>query len=185
MSEKGTRSWISEAYKSIKKGNQRTISNSEELLQIGKKLSQLITFIWFNEDPDTAQKLDGYFKRGDNEELKKLLFANEPTTDEYQLLLKVFKEAKLLPIFNQDDIEFTSFKIVVDKFEGQIGDPTRDKPGEVTYYIPYPPSPPIVDDTTPGYTTIRKSEVVEWLNQSPLEGPYIYEENPYIPSTSS
>ncbi|AUB42255.1 hypothetical protein COO91_08367 [Nostoc flagelliforme CCNUN1] len=195
----GTKQWISKVEVTIEGKRKRNVDTInveyfKQLLQQGKKISQIISYIWFDEDHDTAKKLDGYFKRGKNDDLKKLLFAQAPETDEYKLLLKVFKEEKYLPIFDKDDEQFFMFRVVTDQFEGNISDPGPSDNGILTVTIPYPPRPEIFDDFDEysntvipqnGFTTIKQSELKEWLNQAPDEPPYFYENNPYIPATSS
>ena len=151
----------------------------------GKKLSQIIAFIWANEDPETAEKLDQIFRDG-KEKLKKLLFANaEEPSDEYNLLLKIFHPEDL-PIFKSGAKEFIDFNIVFNQFQGKIDDPLPNS-SITPITIPYPPSPTILDDTNAtmaGYAPIKKSELKDWLNQSPNVKPFA-SKNPYIPSTSS
>lgn len=97
----GTKEWVYRTQKNISQDSlsEKSLTSQyfEKLLTQGKKLSQIVTYIWLNEDYQTAQKLDGYFKRGSDQELKKLLCADDPETEEYQLLLKVFKNEKYLP----------------------------------------------------------------------------------------
>ena len=190
----GTRQWISEVQVPTTTRAQTPSSNGlysvyfEKLLIQGKKISQIISYIWLNQDPQTAQVLDGYFKRGDDEQLKKLLFAEEHETDEYKLLLKVFKDKHYLPIFDPADKGFLKFRIAIDKFEGNISDPGPGDNGLLTVTIPYPPRPEVSDDTMApqeGYAPIKTSELKEWLDQAPDEKPYFYENNPYIPTTTS
>lgn len=169
----------------------------ERLLIQGKKISQLVAWMWSNEDPKAAQELDKYFKSGKNEMLKRLLFANESEGGpEYNLLLKVF-QAEYLPIFEKEDEDFFIFRVAIDKFEGNISDPGPSDIGSggnriLVFTIPYPVRPPIFDDTNSdspdsptGFTVIKKSELKEWLEQRPDEKPYFYENNPYIPTSSS
>lgn len=193
----GTREWVCKTQKNISpeekdknlNDNNLTSKYLDKLLTQGKKLSQIISYIWLNQDPQTAQELDGYFKRGDDQELKKLLCAEDPETDEYQLLLKVFKEKQYLPIFDRDDKNFFNFRVAVDKFEGNISDPGPSDNGILIVTIPYPPRPEISDDIhdnpLEGTAPIKISELQEWLEQSPHNQPYFYENNPYIPSTCS
>lgn len=184
----GTRQWIARA-DSIEELKSRSVDTGdtgviETLLTQGKKISHIISYIWLNKDPETAQKLDGYFKRGDDETLKKLLFADQPETKEYKLLLKVFKEEHL-PIFRQNDKKYLNFRVATDKFEGNLGDPGPSDKAVLTVTIPYPPRPQISDDHNIISGAIQKSELEEWLNQAPNKSPYIYEKNPYIPASSS
>ncbi|MDZ7969789.1 MAG: hypothetical protein RM368_33410 [Nostoc sp. DedSLP03] len=198
----GTRQWISKVEVIIQGDNQgdnfipETINAKfvKQLLKQGKKISQIISYIWLNEDPETAKKLDGYFKRADQDELKELLFAKNPETDEYKSLLKVFKQNNYLPIFDEEDKQFIEFKVVTDQFEGNISDPGPSDNGILTVTIPYPPRPEIFDDfdeqsnteiPSNGVTVIKQSELKEWLIQAPNDPPFFYENNPYIPSTCS
>ncbi|MEH2127673.1 hypothetical protein [Nostoc sp.] len=189
----GTREWISKVQEIIGGNNFANNKNREEfenLLIQGKQISQIISYIWLEEDKEAAQELDGYFRKhnNDNQKLKKLFFASESETDEYQLLLKVFKEKTHLPIFHKDDQELVNFRVVIDKFEGNISNPEPSNNGILTVTIPYPPRPQIFDDTEipiKGYTTIKQSELKEWLNQAPDKEPYMYENNFYIPASSS
>lgn len=191
----GTRQWISKVEATLSGGIASANSNIPYILKIlsqGKKISQIIAYIWLDQDHEVAQKLDGYFKRGDNQELKDLLFAHNPETNEYKLLRNVFQE-KHLPIFHIDDEPFLQFKIVTNKFEGELSDPEPSDDSILTLTIPYPPRPKISDDFNESgspkpideYTTIKKSELKEWLNQNPEEKPFFYENNPYIPTSSS
>lgn len=188
----GTREWVERTQKHISQDSvtkkNLTSQYFDKLLTQGKKLSQIVAYIWLNEDCQTAQKLDGYFKRGNDEELKKLLCAEDPKTEEYQLLFKVFKDAKHLPIYDRDDLNYLKFRVIVDKFEGNISDPSPSDNGMLTVTIPYPPRPEILDDTLvleQKVAPIKKSELKEWLDQAPDRQPYFYENNPYIPATSS
>ncbi|MEB3283074.1 MAG: hypothetical protein VKK42_29550 [Lyngbya sp.] len=196
----GSRKWISQAQNTLTDDNNvRGASDNinalyfKKLLTQGKKISQIISYIWFNEDRETAQQLDGYFKRGDDEELKKLLFAKDSQTEEYKLLLKVFQQEEYLPIFDEDDQKFIKFRVATNTFEGSISDPGPSDDGILSITIPYPPCPAISDDiddsgstvSFPGFAAIKKSELKEWLNENPNEDPYFYENNPYIPATSS
>ena len=187
----GTRQWMCKTQKCI---SQEDLNNGnltskyfDKLLTQGKKLSQIITYIWLNKDYQTAQKLDGYFKRGNDEELKKLFSAKDPQTEEYKLLLKVFGKETYLPIYNQDDLKYLKFRVIVDKFEGDIDDPGPSDNGVLTVTIPYPPRPEISDnsESQKKVAPIKKSELEEWLKHPSDRQPYFYENNPYIPSTSS
>lgn len=184
----GTREWVIDAQDSLQ-GENFSPEQPSTMMQIliqGKKLSQLICFIWANEDPETAQELDKIFKSGQDELLKKLLCAHsgEPTP-EYNLMLKVFK-AEDLPVLLSNDKELFKIKIVVDKYQGGISDPTTSEPSILT--IPYPPRPQIVTDsdvvTSSGSAPIKKSELKDWMNQSPNDKPFA-PTNPYIPTTCS
>lgn len=157
----------------------------KKILAQGKKLSQLICYIWLNKDPETARELDQYFKGVHNKDLNELLFAEDPEKYEYKLLLKVFKDQQYLPIFNSQDKEFFKFEVRVDKFEGSISDPGPSEEKILTLSIPYPPRPQIVDDCDPlaGAAPIKIHELQEWLDQAPNEPPYFPENNPYIPPT--
>lgn len=192
----GTREWISRVQSTLTKlqGDSDNINvvYFEELLEQGKKISQIIAYIWLNKDPKTAQKLDGYFKRGDDGELKKLLFADDPETNEYKLLLKVFSK-EYLPIFMKDSKDFIKFRVITNTFEGSLSDPGPSDNGILSITIPYPPRPEIHDDVNDEgeeiieekYTAIKESELQEWLDKDPDKPPYFYENNPYIPATSS
>lgn len=182
----GTREWISKVQDTISDGD--NISDNSQIFKQGKKISQIISYIWLEQDKEAAQELDRYFKRANTEEgkknLKKLLFANDSETNEYKLLFKIFKDTKHLPIFHPDDENSFEFRVVPDKFEGNQSDIQAN--GRITITIPYPPRPEIFDDTTvevKGFTIIKQSELKEWLIQAPDEKPYIYENNPYIPTT--
>lgn len=186
----GTRQWMCKTQNQL---SQQELNNGnltsqyfDKLLTQGKKLSQIITYIWLNQDYQTAQKLDGYFKRGDDKELKKL-FSAKDSGEEYELLIKVFGDEKYLPIYNQDDLKYLKFRIIVDKFEGDIDDPGPSDDGVLTVTIPYPPRPEISDNSESDKEVmpIKKSELEEWLKQPSDQKPYFYESNPYIPSTSS
>jgi hypothetical protein len=192
----GTRQWISKVQTTLDLDNLTPVESPsinvqyfKKLLKQAKKISHVISYIWLNEDRETAQELDGYFKRGDDEELKKLLFAKDPPANEYKLLLKVFKHDQYLPIFGEDDREFIKFRVVTDRFEGNISEPGPSDNNILTVTIPYPPRPEITDDTgiteSHGYTVIKKSELREWLSQSPHDKPYFNEKNCYIPPSSS
>jgi hypothetical protein len=183
----GSRDWVIDAQDSLQGENISSDQRSTmmPILIQGKKLSQLICFIWTNEDPETAQELDKIFKSGQDELLKKLLFAHsgEPTP-EYKLMLKVFK-AEDLPIFVSEDKELFKIKVVVDKYQGGLSDPTTSEPSTLT--IPYPPCPQIVNDIdvpSSGSAPIKKSELKDWMNQSPNDKPFA-PTNPYIPTTCS
>lgn len=193
----GTREWISTVQQALI-GLQKDSDNINakfylKLLKQGKKISQIVSYIWLNEDPETAQKLDGYFKRGDDEELKKLLFAEDPETEEYKILLKIFQKEHL-PIFSQDDKEFVKFRVETNTFEGRLSDPGPSDNGILSITIPYPPRPELSDDYDEannkilplnGFAAIKQSELKEWLDQEPDQAPYFYENNPYIPASSS
>ncbi|MEH1843169.1 MAG: hypothetical protein V7L20_31650 [Nostoc sp.] len=183
----GTKQWISNCQKLISdEKDNRNHRYFQTILIKGKKISQIISYIWLNQDEEAAKKLDGYFKRGKDEELKKLLFANDPETDEYKLLIKVFKEERFLPIFDEDDKQYFKFRVTVDKFEGNLSDPGPSDEEVLTMTIPYPPRPNIFDDSSQNKVTpLDKSQLQEWLDQNPEEKPYFYEDNPYIPTTTS
>lgn len=182
----GSRDWVIDAQDSLQgediSPDQRS-TMMPKLIQ-GKKLSKIICFIWANEDPETAGKLDLIFKSG---KLKKLLFAHsgEPT-DEYNLLLKIFKPEDL-PIFDPADLELIVFEVVTNTFQGgSTKDPSVLNPVS-QIVIPYPPCPTVLDDSNaamPGYAPIKKSELKDWLKQSPNDIPF-YPNNPYIPTTCS
>lgn len=186
----GTRQWMSKVQSTLENlpktsasGDNLTSQYLKQILIQGKKMSQIICYIWLNRDTETARELDGYFKRGNDEELKKLLFADKPETDEYKLLLNVF-QPEYLPIFHADDRNFFNFRVAIDKYEGSINDPGASDEGVLTVTIPYPLPPQLSEDETIS-ATIYKSELEEWLNQAPDEYPYFYENNPYIPASSS
>ncbi|BAY66518.1 hypothetical protein NIES22_66570 [Calothrix brevissima NIES-22] len=206
----GSREWISRVQDIISESKQNgdnfsnnsdkieTPSYFEEVLKQGKKISHLISHIWLEQDKEAAQELDGYFKRANTEkgkeDFKKLLMATKETEpDKYNLLDKIFKENThlYLPIFHPDDAKFFEFRVVFDKFEGNISDIQPN--GKITITIPYPPRPEIFDDidevnnTTvevKQFTVIKQSELREWLKPD-LDKDYIFEANPYIPVTSS
>ncbi len=175
----------------------------QKLLSQGKKISQIVSYIWLNEDRETAEKLHEYFKSGKHEVLEKLLFANKverndqgELTDEYKLLLKIFK-AEHLPIFDPEDKGFFLFRVTIDKFEGSISDPSPSDIGSngsrlLVLTIPYPVPPAILNDLdcsdeTPqtGFALIKKSELITWLGQDPNVPPYFNDNNPYIVASSS
>jgi hypothetical protein len=192
---KGNRDWVVKAQNKLAEiessAPKEDISSAQPsamklaLIQ-GKKLSQIICFIWSNKDPETAGKLDRIFKSG-NENLKKLLFANsEEPSAEYNLLLKIFK-AEDLPIFESADRELIEFEVVTNTFQGgSVNDPSVFEPLS-QLIIPYPPCPTVFDDSEAamsGYAPIKKSELKDWLNQSPNDSPF-HPNNPYIPTTCS
>ncbi len=194
----GTRQWICETEQILENSNNEEIKSSSNsvmnlhgILQQGKKISQIIAYIWLNQD-ENAQKLDEYFKGGNKERvLSKLLFADNPETDEYKLLLEIFEE-KYLPIFSKADQEFIKFRVATNTFEGSFNDPGPSDNGLFIVTIPYPPCPNIYDDIgtddktkVEKFTIIKRSELKEWLAESPNKPPYSYEKNPFIPATSS
>lgn len=181
----GTRDWVIEQNslqgQNIAPGQQ--LSPIQLQLIQGKKISKIICFIWANEDPETAGKLDLIFKSG---KLEKLLFAHsgEPT-DEYNLLLKIFKPEDL-PIFGIVDLKLIVFEVVTNTFQGKCEDLSVSNP-LTQIVIPYPPCPTVFDDSNArmsGYVPIKKSELKDWLKQSPNDSPF-YPNNPYIPTTCS
>lgn len=190
----GTTEWISRVENSLKE----TTSNSEntnntyvtQILRQGKRISQLISYIWLNQDTETAAILDKYFKRGD-EGLKELLFAEDPESKEYKLLLAVFGE-RYFPIFSKQDKKFINFRVATNTFEGSINDPGAGEHRALTVTIPYPPCPNIFDDISEGskeipverFTVIKKSELKGWVESSPEKEPYFFKDNPYIPATT-
>lgn len=182
----GTREWVIDAHNNLPGENiaPEQPSSTRQILIQGKKLSRIICFIWSNEDPETAGKLDLIFKSG---KLKKLLFAHSGSpSDEYNLLLKIFKPEDL-PIFDIADLDSIDFQVETNTFQGgSINDPSVLSPVP-KIIIPYPPCPTIVDDTQvamSGYAPIKKSELKDWMQQSPNALPF-YPSNPYIPTTCS
>lgn len=182
----GSRDWVINAQNSLQGENPCSVTVNQRLIQ-GKKLSKLICFIWANEDPETAGKLDLIFKTADPQsgKLKKLLFANssEESKDEYNLLLKIFKPEDL-PIFKEDENEKIVFVVITNAFQGSIQDASVLNP-LTQIVIPYPPCPTVFDDSNAamsGYAPIKKSELKDWLKQSPNDGDF-YPNNPYIPTT--
>ncbi len=155
----------------------------KRLLVQSKKLSHLVVHIWLNRPG--ASELDKYFKQSQN--LSKLLLASDKNSVEYKLLRNVFEE-KDIPIFNEEEGHYYSFRVNVDQFEGSLDDPLPGQaanPGEqavLTMWLPYPPRPEI--STNPG-APIHPSELEGWLNSPVNESPYFYAENPYIPTSCS
>ena len=94
MPELGTRAWLNKLQTQIQKSSLQTqIQKSSNtgngssqlgitdqfyinLLIQGKKISQLICYIWSNEEPETSYKLDEYFRGTDDK--KKLTLAFLP-----------------------------------------------------------------------------------------------------------
>lgn len=173
---------VAEAIKSKKgSGSSETGNFVKRLLVQSKKLSHLVVHIWLNKAG--ASELDKYFKQSQN--LSKLLLATKDNPKEYELLRNVFED-KDLPIFNEEEGHYYSFRVTVDQFEGSLDDPLPGQaanPGEqgiLTMWIPYPPRPEISE--TPA-APLNPSELEGWLNSPVNESPYFYAENPYIPTT--
>lgn len=163
------------------------------LLVKGKKISQIIAYIWAN-DNETSQQLDKYFKvpASSTNPLSSLLFAQEGDL-QYKLLEEVFKEhPDALPIFDKSETKLYNFQVTYNRFEGVLTDPTPGEDTAITMIIPYPPRPQIYDDLVlppPPVDPLAKnaplkaSELKAWLEEDPNIPPYYYQENPYIPTT--
>jgi hypothetical protein len=165
-------------------GSSETGNFVKRILVQSKKLSHLIVHIWLNKAG--ASELDKYFKRSQN--LSKLLLASKDNNPkEYELLRNVFED-KDLPIFNEEEGHYYSFRVTVDHFEGSLDDPLPGQsanPGEqevFTMWIPYPPRPEISEAPA---APINPSELKEWLKSPINQPPYFYAENPYIPTSST
>jgi len=156
----------------------------EDLLRQGKKLSQLICYIWYYGDPkrckgeeyDTAYELDKYFREVEGKKLSDLLFA-QPDNEEYSLLKEVFSkqieklsEKDILPIFNTKDAQHIRFRVSAEKFEGHLDDPLPTEDKILVMNIPYPPRPEIVIDDYVGYAPIREGEMTNWIENRTYNG---------------
>ncbi|MDJ0533205.1 MAG: hypothetical protein QNJ70_12040 [Xenococcaceae cyanobacterium MO_207.B15] len=162
----------------------------KKVLAQTKKISQIIAYIWLN-DNETSSDLEYYFKRP--KLLGKLLLA-QPDDPQYKLLQEVFKKhPDSLPIFDQSEKGFYTFKVIFNQFEGYLSDPDiGEEAALITMNIPYPPRPQIYDDLScdpppplANNDPLKASELKNWLEQNPNEPPFFDEDNPYIPSTCS
>ncbi|CBN54734.1 MULTISPECIES: hypothetical protein [Kamptonema] len=155
----------------------------KRILVQSKKLSHLIVHIWLNRPG--ASELDKYFKQSQN--LSKLLLASDPNSVEYKLLRNIFQPQDI-PIFNEEEGFYYSFKVTVNQFEGSLDDPLPGQaanPGEkgvFTMWIPYPPRPEISTDPI---ASLHPSELEEWLKSPVNHPPYFYAANPYIPTSTT
>lgn len=175
-----------------KKGNQSEVPFDgyvKRLMEQSKKISQVIAYIWLNENDPTAAALDQYFKAP--AKLDDLLFA-QPGSKEYDLLKPVFRgKENALPIFDLSERPYYTLKVIFDQFEGSISDASLESEEVLTMWIPYPPRPQIVDDShlpqgqLATAAPLKTSELQDWINQPSDQPPYYYETNPYIPTTCS
>ncbi|NER99834.1 MAG: hypothetical protein F6J86_39520 [Symploca sp. SIO1B1] len=193
----GSREWIKVVQKNLSTGNPNDPNSQEfykKLLIQGKKISQLISYIWLG--GDGAKQLDVYFKEIDkNKKIKDLFCAckdetKKEQTPEYELLKKVFPKDSDLPIFSINDAAFFEFKIATNKFEGSFSDPAPQENKVLYIAVPYPPRPAISEfspeerENNP-FSVIDKQELEEWLESPSDESPYFPPSNPYIPASSS
>ena len=167
----------------------------KDLLRQTKQISKIIAYTWLDKDKDVCKNLDDCFKDPTHQKLKKLLYAEDESSKEYQWLKKVFEDQKggpHLPIFSPDEIkaEIYEFKVLHDQFEGRITDaaPRAEGPQPLlTMWIPYPPCPQVSDSpNVPGapVAPIYKGDLEKWITD-PLDNNCYYAQNPYIPTTCS
>jgi hypothetical protein len=152
----------------------------KDLLEMSKKLSQVIAFIWLDKSNPTAGKLHQYFT--DNK-VNDLLFADTPGDPAFDLLSEVFScKENFLPIFKRSDIIYWDTKVIYNSFEGFVSDIDRNK-GIIVFNIPYPPRPIITDDRSSDTTApLSMEELAEWIEEPFNQAPYA-SPNPYIPTT--
>ncbi|WP_449418798.1 hypothetical protein [Phormidium nigroviride] len=156
----------------------------QNLLVQSKKLSQIIAYIWLNKTH--AKILDDYFKETGDKKLVTLLTAHNKSAppELLEALKDVFHDqpSNALPIFSEEEAQHYSFRVDVNKFQGAITDPYPGDDGILTLWIPYPPLPKISEKAN---APINPNELEGWLSQPSNQPPYIYVDNPYIPTTSS
>jgi len=170
------------------------------ICQQAKLISQLITFIWLWSDKtpickddqnrkNVAKKLKDIFDRpkiqqaGTDEltdKLMDLLTSQLAESDLLQIVFEQYSEAdkeKLFPIFSEYEGKRYALFVDVERFHGQVGDPTLNNPGILSFTIPYPPRPQL------GEATVSEQELEEWLNNTHIT--HFVADNPYIPTSCS
>lgn len=107
------------------------------------------------------------FSDSSNSELLKTVFA------------KYSEEQKktLFPIFSEYEAKRYALFVDVERFHGQVGDPTLNNPGILSFTIPYPPRPQL------GEATVSEQELEKWLNNTDIT--HFVADNPYIPTSCS
>lgn len=136
-----------------------------------------------------------YKKEGETSRLMKLLNTDpffetsfEPENYQYykRLLNLVFDNYKdkeegelkrIFPIFNNEEKSFYNIYVDVERFHGQVSDPTANDPRKMAFSIPYPPRPAL------GEATLTREDLQIWLEDTGQKN-YVAE-NPYIPTTCS
>lgn len=172
------------------------------ICQQAKLISQLITFIWLWSDKNpmsedeqnrknVAKKLKDIFDRPKQIETGELTdkLMGLLTTDIFsdssnsELLKAVFAEYSeeqkktLFPIFSEYEAKRYALFVDVERFHGQVGDPTLNNPGILSFTIPYPPRPQL------GEATVSEQELEKWLNNTDIK--HFVADNPYIPTSCS
>ena len=175
------------------------------ICQQAKLISQLISFIWlWSDKPESdndkltnykisvAQSLKKIFYNPKKEHLMKLL-TTDPFSDLSDLNLSDFSDSGLLktvfaqyskeqkktlfPIFSEYEQKRYAVSVDVERFHGQVGDPTLNNPGILSFTIPYPPRPQL------GKATVSEEELDEWLKNTKID--QFTADNPYIPTSCS
>lgn len=207
MSVKGSRAWINDIQNILHEHPECTGSDNEtkkdqlgdqlsvfrEILIQGKKISQIICYIW--NEGEGAEILDKYF-RGEDESknLSDLLYASkEKQSSEYELLAKVFsKNLDAIPIFKDEEgTPRVMFDVSVEKFEGSLNDPRPSQNKTLFMTIPYPPRPQTVETGTKGYAPIKKEELENWVADQIYHPTNekrkikYFPSNPYLPASTS
>ncbi|MBD2629265.1 hypothetical protein [Trichormus variabilis] len=164
----------------------------KELLQMSKKLSQVIAYIWLNQNSEIAKELSKYFTDthiddDNHDKIYYLLFAHESGEREYQKAYELLSEAfgdreGFLPIFNPSYREYWGTKVIYNAFEGCILDVDRNDKQTLVCHIPYPPRPIISDSECDKTTPLTRGELAAWIKQ-PFNIPPYCSPNPYIPTT--
>ncbi|NCQ83717.1 MAG: hypothetical protein GPJ00_04020 [Microcystis aeruginosa W13-18] len=171
------------------------------ICQQAKLISQLITFIWRWSDKNhmdeqnrknvAAKKLKDIFDRPKQIETGELTdkLMGLLTTDIFsdssnsELLKTVFakyseeQKKELFPIFSEYERKRYALFVDVERFHGQVGDPTLNNPGILSFTIPYPPRPQL------GEATVSEQELEKWLNNTDIT--HFVADNPYIPTSCS
>ncbi|BAZ50700.1 hypothetical protein NIES4103_33170 [Nostoc sp. NIES-4103] len=169
----------------IKEEEIKKIIPVKELLEMSKKLSQVIAYIWLNQGSEIAEELSKYFTDPHNK-VYYLLFAHEHGEQEYKeahkLLLRAFGDREgFLPIFDPSYRKYWDTKVIYNAFEGLISDIQRDT-GKLICHIPYPPRPIISNSESDRTAPLAMRELEEWIDSPSDEKPYC-SPNPYIPTT--
>lgn len=171
------------------------------LYQQSKQISQIVAFIWRWADDSkdieknqAAKKLKKYFEHPTLDgaevggQLKKLfkVIPDCNGNDEARLLSTVFSVQQnpslIFPIFNsfelgEEDAQLGyAFVIDINRYHGELQDPSKNDPNLLTFKIPYPPRPQL------GELTVTYEELETWTNNT-ISNEY-FSENIYIPSSS-
>lgn len=195
MSVAGSKLWLSGIQDILNESSSTNEKNAlqwhRELLIQGKKISQLICYIW--DDKPGAAELDEYFRGTSDKSLSDLLYAAKSDKDQtaYNLLSPIFG-GENLPIFEkQEGIQRIVFEVSVEKFEGSLNDPRPNQNKVLVMTIPYPPRPEVIENYTQGYAPIKKEELTNWVNDRTYKPESLGEKieyfpsNPYLPSSTS